>query len=183
MIYSRKEVVIIAYSLTSHILHRSIIMHRCRCRHIASASLAAITVVCTSTLPRVLPSADLPSHYHVRSLHPSFDLLPQHCRLTINGHPCHQPRPPHLHHFLVSSSSHRCPCVLTVVVIVALAHAHHTTILMCRCLTVSTACTSSPLPAPSVAAIFSCCSRIAVVRACMWVGMGELAMHAQLAFA
>ena len=32
-----------------------------------------------------LPSADLPSHYHVRSLqHPSFNLPPQRCRLTIN---------------------------------------------------------------------------------------------------
>ena len=58
--YSHKEVVIITYSLTSHILHRSIFMRRrCRRRHIASASLAAIIVVCTSTLPRVIAKCGL----------------------------------------------------------------------------------------------------------------------------
>ena len=63
--------------------------------------------------------------------------------LTFPGHPCHHPRPPHLHHFIILPSSHCCPCVLTVMVIVALAYAHHTVVLMCCRLTVSPACISS----------------------------------------
>ena len=147
VIHSRKEVVIITYVLR---VHKSIIMRRRRRRHIASAVLTTITVVCTSTPPRVVSKCGLtitaitygPSSTLCSIFRHGVVVSP----LILTGHPCHQPRPPHLPHFLVSSSSRRCPRVLTVVVIVALAHAHHTAILMCR-LTVSTAyASSSPLP-------------------------------------
>ena len=138
VIYSCQKVVIINYLLTSHILHRSIIMHHCH--HIASAAPVIITVVCTSILLRVVIKCGLTIllscsgtlcsiFYHSVIISP----------LTFPGHPC----PPHLHHFLMSSSSHCCPCVLTVMVIVALAYAHHTIVLMYHHFTVSPACTSS----------------------------------------
>ena len=141
VIYSCQKVVIINYSLTSHILHKSIIMRR---RHVASAAPAVITVVCTSALLRVVTKCGLTI---VLSCSGTLCSIFRHSvvisPLTFPGHPCHHPRPSHLHHFLMSSSSHCCPCVLTVMVIVALAYAHHTVVLMCRRLTVSPACTSS----------------------------------------
>ena len=107
VIYSCQKVVIINYSLISHVLHRSIIMHRRR--HIASAAPAIITVVCTSALPRVVTKCGLTI---VLSCSGTLCSIFHHSvvisLLTFPGHSCHHPRP---HTFTTSSCRHQVTVV------------------------------------------------------------------------